>query len=675
MTKRVKIMVIGHPNDRFVLLEAYAGRTVRDESNPIDFGRIVIDQKKSVSVNGEDVEVEFVEFSMMPGGNYVPSQKEIEGVNVVLYAMPGPEFLGELQNKAAAFTALVKGLFQQRDGQQLFWVTVAKNNDQAYNEVLIRLGFPRSSYQHVSKVNKQDLHHIISNAIQSECYSSITRVSRIAGSIAGAVLGLLTGFIVNNPIATTYGAISECVDNYTNDWKQMAKNLGWLLIAPFWGTLKGTFYDGVYQSAKQGWQNGFIASLRSAFIDVPHKATYFNTRGGSPLSPRVSKRDIIASLIVAGLIAIAIVGVLFPAAFGIATLLPTVWATLHMSGLSTAVLALIAAATTFVGASLIYGIIAISYDKIKYWKPAARPIKEDKEPLLKAEQQSEKAAPVEQKEQGKWLINRIAGAIAGAIVGTLTALVIHNPVASFYSAYRRNFSRNSIFSVIPAAIAFFWNPLKQAAIYFENEFLLGYEYGFFNVFFGTREKNAAGEYTKRISSAWFNVYAISRDPQKAGYVSGRDFVASWVVIGLITAAVLAVVLPPASAFIGIPALAATLGLGSLATPLLAVIAGVTTFVAASIVYGIGSNVVDYMIAKRAVSAAESLDSKAALPTGSSVAARPELQARSTPAVTAEPVVDLHATRGLNFWQRHAPTFLGGVPANDPRLTSTLTLRK
>lgn len=670
MTKRVKIMVIGQYEDTQHLLKAYAGRTVQTDRWS---SHIEIDWKKTIEINGEKVEVEFVQFGMTPESDYVPSQKEIEGVNVLIYALPAPEYLGALQNNAEAFSARIKGLFQQRGGSFPRWVKVTKNTDNRYPDALrgIESTFPGVSTT-INLVDGVNFPYLVQDAIYTKNYTVITRVSRIAGSVSGAVLGLLTGFIINNPIATTYGAISECVDNYTNDWKQMGKNLGWLLIAPFWGTLKGIFYDGVYQSAKQGWQNGFIASLRSAFIEVPHKATYFNTRGGDPRYPRVSKRDIIASLIVAGLIAVAIVGVLFPAAFGIATILPTVWATLHMSGLSTAVLALIAAATTFVGASLIYGVIAISYDKIKYWKPAARPVKEDKMPLLNAEQQPEKAAPVEQKAQGMWLINRIAGAIAGAIVGTLTALIIHNPVASFYSAFRTNWKGYNVFSVIPAAIAFFWNPVKQAAYYFNNEALLGYGYGFSNVFFGTREKNAAGEYTKWISSAWYNVYGISRNPKIAGHVSGRDFVASWIVIGLITAAVLAVVLPPASAFIGIPALAATLGLGSLATPLLAVIAGVTTFVAASIVYGIGSNVVDYLIAKRAVSAAEPVDSKAAVSANSSVAARSELQARSTPATTADPVVDLHATLGLNFWQRHAPTCLGGVSANDPRLLPVLT---
>jgi MFS family permease len=392
---------------------------------------------------------------------------------------------------------------------------------------------------------------------------------------------------------------------------------------------------------------------------VPRQAT---SKENDKSQPRISSRNIIASLIIAGFIAVAVVGIFFPLTFGIATILPTVLATLQLTSVSTAVLGLIAGATTFVAAALLYSIVVNTYDVLANRQrkkgPGFSTKSDSAEPLLDDSKEATRSEHKHDQKVSK--ISKLAGAVTGAIIGALTAALVKNPVASLYTLFRRlwNASGNPAHRAVHGILLILspiWLPLLailKYGVYRQGQ--RGWKLGFSEIL----------GFNKEEESAFRNAINKPKDIK----VSTRDFVASLVVIGLVVAAVLAVVLPPASLFIGIPAIAATIGLGSVGTAVLAVIAGATTFVVSTLLYGIGSQLADVFSARKqatkqaSASEATRVNDKSVDGTYQRLDADLGPSSRATDAATNDsPVISKKGTtRGTSLWGQYAPAWLGGA---------------
>jgi len=398
---------------------------------------------------------------------------------------------------------------------------------------------------------------LVPHAIPTVSSKSLPKlIDQLTGAFVSILLGTVTAVFVYNPIASLFAGVS-------NFWKHPTINSLLLMLAsPIWGPLKGIFYKAMYEGASKGWDNGFFKSFSTAKAIFKHACLTEKTP--------ISIRNIIASLIIMGLMITLVLGIIFTP-LSLAAFLPTVMASMQLTGWSTAILAGMA---TLLGASILYGILAKTYDLMT--KPyGSYEIIDDTVEI--------KASLANLDKPNK--LSKTMGAIIGAVLGALTSAVIFNPVASLYSSFRwywRNLPwQEKLGFAIPLLLFPIVIPLIAIIGYgIVGQGSRGWEKGFVASF------NAGDDIA--------NNRLIPSDKVIVEYslinslIVKKDFIASLLLIGFVAAVVLIVAVPPFSLFLGIPALAATLGLGGLSMPLLALISGVAAFITGSMVHGIVS---------------------------------------------------------------------------------------
>jgi MFS family permease len=171
--------------------------------------------------------------------------------------------------------------------------------------------------------------------------------------------------------------------------------------------------------------------------------------------------------------------------------------------------------------------------------------------------------------------DQIAGCLAGALLSLLPAAIVYNPLAAFYKAFRKfwreELSWNKISKLGRMLIAPLQGPLQ--GIFYQGIYKQG-ERGWYKGFF-------------KIAKSPLKV--VKAGPQM------RDVIASLIVASLIIGVVLSVIFPPLNIAWLVPSLLAAVGLSGLSTWIIAVVAGAATFMLASILYGIGSQIYDFAI--------------------------------------------------------------------------------
>lgn len=155
-------------------------------------------------------------------------------------------------------------------------------------------------------------------------------------AVVGGVVGCLANIAIYNPLALTYSKVQEA------HW--LLKPVI-ILISPLMviGSLV-LGLDGLFKGIQNGWNNG---------ITGPFNAIYekFVKNAGK----NVIHKHAVASWLVLGITAAVVLAVLFPPA-GLAAMIPTMTAAVGLSGVSTALLAVIAGAATIAIGSLVYGL-------------------------------------------------------------------------------------------------------------------------------------------------------------------------------------------------------------------------------------------------------------------------------------------------------------------------------
>lgn len=163
------------------------------------------------------------------------------------------------------------------------------------------------------------------------------------GSIIGGVMGCLIGLVTRNPLALIYHHI-------------FLSEKGWLftptfiILSPLLTILYGLVWiaKGFTWGRKIGW-NEDLQAVKNEMQD-------------DPLVKQINVKHTLASLFVLGLVASAILSVIFPPA-GLALWLPSMASAVGLGGASTAVLAVITGLAVVLLGSIGYGLLNLAFGR------------------------------------------------------------------------------------------------------------------------------------------------------------------------------------------------------------------------------------------------------------------------------------------------------------------------
>lgn len=361
----------------------------------------------------------------------------------------------------------------------------------------------------------------------SNIFKKIGRgLSKGTAAVVEGIAGTLIGILVFNPAAETIKILRSLL-GYIN----FSRLVEWL-NAPLIFPLKDILKEGFAQQTQNGWDEGFDWDIKAR----SRLAYYIQFRS-----------DFIASLIIMGLITVAILAIFFPATFGIAALLPNIIAAVGLKSLAPWALAVVVGFTGTLILSLFYTIGSVwFYDGF---------VLPDVLPGLGHKRN---------------IFSRIAGAIVGAVWGTLSALVVYNPVTVLIDNCRRFWQKKDL----PYLMQILLTPVDIISGILQLGFAFQADMGWVNGF-----QSAFHTHQSVYNGACF---------------AGRDIIAGWVITGLVTLAVLAVLFPATFGVAAIlPTMVAAVGLSGLSTVALAAIAGVASLIVLMIAYGISTAVYDY----------------------------------------------------------------------------------
>lgn len=423
------------------------------------------------------------------------------------------------------------------------------------------------------------------------------------GATLRGVIGAAMGLIVYNPVSSLYAAMSRLARDF--GWRprfllKTAKAIILLLVAPVFGPLKGILYDGFYLQGAQGWQQGFLSAL-VPIKEIPKGADLTKMPEDSDkYTTPISARNIFFGLIILCLTVAAGFAVMLPLA-GIASFAASI-------GLSSVVIliwksAFIVAGAVFIAGTLLYGFGVGMFEIIRF--------KNGQEGAL------EKGPSEDLKNFQPSVFSKIVGAIAGALYGALTALVICNPISSFYSTFRICW-RATLFgdteSFLMDTNDLFWrliiypfflicSPLciPLYGIFYQGlwqQCLNGWKNGFTAILGfdpDQRKKSAREEVVSDVM-----VDEGNKDYSSLQVLKERDVFWGLLITALVVATGLAFLIPPVSVFLSIPALLTTIGLAglgilSLAPWSSALIGAGASLVALTVSYGIASNLYDVIV--------------------------------------------------------------------------------
>ena len=391
--------------------------------------------------------------------------------------------------------------------------------------------------------------------------------SRASGALIAAILSILTAAVINNPVTATIDAVKYF-------WRE--KNLFTLiriLLMPTVNYPRQILFNVMIVPINKAWQQGFEQALYTpqAVINLAIKPVEinYNKNHKRNLPPSLAKRDIAIAWLIIGLITVSVLAVIFPATFGIAAILPSIVSSLGLTSLSTGVLATLAGVVCLLLCTIPYGIASAIYD-------GDMPI-----------------PAIFKNNAGLSFINRLTGAITAAIAASLLCVVFYQPIVNVIARAKMfwhdktllNFT-HLIYAPVELVLKFLFS--------FNQNLTSGWMRGF-------KEALGASIYQfKWQTSVLEEPYCVNGNAfHQPIFVSKRDLIAAWFMTGLITVAVLAVIFPATFGIAAVlPALVTTLGLAGLSVGILAAVAGIATFIVATAIYGIGSQVVDYITAPK-----------------------------------------------------------------------------
>lgn len=644
MPKHIKIIIVGHLNDQVDVVNTLLRRSI-DASAPLI-------SKSQFQIDGQPLEIE-----LRRTKEGVPTI--LGDANVFLYILPGGDFIGDTLNNADNIIEKLQRDYLAAHQSHLLPILLVR--DASDNTKKAQEAF-RNLTEQQYLLNQGSLEIIVREAIRAKRYSedqvaavppqlptpavfsaeeTVTRsaqagqnvtpaavasadaasfqhqqvstspissatsasktdqdnqeksppliISRFFGAALRLVFGAVVGLVVYNPISSVFAALSAVQRDYSDKQsntrgQKVAGALVRLLFSPVLGPLKGLLFDGIYRQTRRGWFEGFTSSFRP-FYEIAREANLkdFKLRvfseekvaqwneTGTP----ISRRNIIAGIIISSLvIAAALAVVLLPvnAAVGISAA-----AQYGLSALTLWQLAVVAVSMAFAASTFLYG-IGVACNK---WLHTISEATIQKEPNY---------------------LSKLLGAMLGFCVGAVTSLLINNPIAIFYAGCRLILWRGIILGLEGSSSKKMGSKLERFLLYpilfiilpIILPFLIFISQPFMQ---GGRgwEKGllATLGYTKDYRSAYADVVHGNDD------IEGRDVIASLVVTALVAGAVLAILIPPLSMFLGIPALLTTIGLSGLAPWALALIGASATFVAGSVIYGIGSKLYDLSMHEQA----------------------------------------------------------------------------
>lgn len=432
------------------------------------------------------------------------------------------------------------------------------------------------------------------------------RANLIDGFMGAAMRGLMgaaMGFIVYNPVSSLYAAISRLARDF--GWRprfllKTAKAIILLLVAPVFGPLKGILYDGFYLQGAKGWQQGFLSAL-APIKEIPEGADLTKMSGDSDkYTTPISARNMFFGFIILCLTVAAGFAVMSPLA-GIASFAASIG--LSSVGIWIWQMALMVAGAAFAASTLLYGFGVGMFEIIRF--------KNGQEGDL------EKGHPQDLNNLQPGVISKIFGAMVGALYGALTALVICNPVSSFYSTFRicwRATLYGDTESFLMDTNDLFWrliiypfflicSPLciPLYGIFYQGlwqQCLNGWKNGFTAILGfdpDQRKKSAREEVVNDVM-----VDEGNKDYSSLQVLKERDVFWGLLITALVVATGLAFLIPPVSIFLSIPTLLTTIGLAglnllSLAPWSLALIGAGISLTALTVSYGIASNLYDVIV--------------------------------------------------------------------------------